>query len=124
MEDHIFFDRERRELHLLDQRLLPVEERTVVCRTLDDVVRALQVMVVRGAPAIGVTAGFGAALALAEVLAGGVADWRTAYAAALERLAAARPPAVNLRWGVDRIRRLWQACRGDGGAGTACPHHG
>ena len=109
MEDHIFFDRERRELHLLDQRLLPVEERTVVCRTLDDVVRALQVMVVRGAPAIGVTAGFGAALALAEVLAGGVADWRTAYAAALERLAAARPTAVNLRWGVDRIRRLWQA---------------
>ena len=109
MEDHIFFDRERRELHLLDQRLLPVEERTVVCRTLDDVVRALQVMVVRGAPAIGVTAGFGAVLALAEVLAGGVADWRTAYADALERLAAARPTAVNLRWGVERIRRLWQA---------------
>ena len=61
MEDHIRFDRERGELLLLDQRLLPVEERTVSCRTLDDVVRALQVMVVRGAPAIGVTAGFGAA---------------------------------------------------------------
>ena len=109
MEDHICFDRDRCELRLLDQRLLPVEERTVVCRTLDDVVRALQLMVVRGAPAIGVTAGFGAVLALAEVLDGGAGDWRAAYAHALERLAAARPTAVNLRWGVERIRRLWQA---------------
>ena len=115
MEDHISFDRGRCELRLLDQRLLPVEERTVICRTLDDVVRALQVMVVRGAPAIGVTAGFGAALALAEILAGGVPDWRTAYADALERLAAARPTAVNLRWGVERIRRLWQASGDIGG---------
>lgn len=109
MEDHIRFDREQCELHLLDQRLLPTEERIVVCRTLADVVEALQVMVVRGAPAIGVTAGFGAALALAEILRRGGGDWRAAYDAALDVLAAARPTAVNLRWGVDRIRRLWRA---------------
>lgn len=109
MEDHIRFDRERCELRLLDQRLLPTEERTVVCRTLADVVEALQLMAVRGAPAIGVTAGFGAALALADILARGAADWRAAYDAALDTLAAARPTAVNLRWGVERIRRLWRA---------------
>lgn len=109
MEDHIRFDRERCELHLLDQRLLPTEERIVVCRTPADVVEALQVMAVRGAPAIGVTAGFGAALALADILARGEADWRAAFDAALNVLAEARPTAVNLRWGVERIRRLWRA---------------
>ena len=109
MEDHIRFDREQCALHLLDQRLLPTEERTVVCRTLAEVVEALQLMVVRGAPAIGVTAGFGAALALNDILKRGVGDWRAAYDAALDVLAAARPTAVNLRWGVDRIRRLRRA---------------
>ena len=109
MEDHIRFDDARQELHLLDQRLLPTEERIVVCRTVAEVIAALRTMVVRGAPAIGVTAGFGAVLALARLAeqAPGT-PWQTAYAQALDQLAHARPTAVNLHWAVERMRRCWQ----------------
>ena len=59
MNAHIRFDRDALELHLLDQRLLPAEEADFVCRTPAEVITALQDMVVRGAPAIGVTAAWG-----------------------------------------------------------------
>ncbi|MEG6503998.1 S-methyl-5-thioribose-1-phosphate isomerase, partial [Desulfovibrio sp. 1214_IL3152] len=66
MDDHIRFDHQTFELHLLDQRFLPAQEADFVCRTVEDVVYALQTMVVRGAPAIGVTAAWGCVLALRE----------------------------------------------------------
>ena len=65
MNEHIRFDRDALELHLLDQRLLPEEEADFACRTPGEVITALQTMVVRGAPAIGVTAAWGCALAAA-----------------------------------------------------------
>ena len=114
MEHHIRFDANAMTLYLLDQRALPGREDYLPIRTLDETIRALQVMVVRGAPAIGVTAGFGCVLALEELrrsLPAG-ADWRTAYDQALVRLEAARPTAVNLRWGVERMRALWRALAG------------
>ena len=109
MEHHIRFDADAMTLYLLDQRALPGREDYLPIRTLDETIRALQVMVVRGAPAIGVTAGFGCVLALEELRRGlpAGADWRTAYDRALVRLEAARPTAVNLRWGVERMRALW-----------------
>lgn len=111
MEEHIVFDDARMELRLLDQRLLPSEERTAVCRTVDEVIDALKTMIVRGAPAIGVTAGFGAVLALARLPEHDRQHdgWQAAYDRALEKLADARPTAVNLRWAVERIRRFRQA---------------
>ena len=114
MEHHIRFDADAMTLYLLDQRALPGREDYLPIRTLDETIRALQVMVVRGAPAIGVTAGFGCVLALEELRRGlpAGADWRTAYDRALERLEAARPTAVNLRWGVERMRALWRAHAG------------
>jgi methylthioribose-1-phosphate isomerase len=96
---HIFFDHDDKCLRLLDQRRLPLEEAWVVCRTPEDIVSALQTMVVRGAPAIGVTAAWGCVLA---ALRGGSGD---ALEAAFERIAAARPTAVNLRLAVERMRR-------------------
>ena len=104
MEDHIRFDRQNLALHLLDQRILPEQEADIVCRTTDDVIYALQTMVVRGAPAIGVTAAWGCALALNETSG---ADWATQLEELLDRLANARPTAVNLRWAVDRMRKCW-----------------
>ena len=77
-------------IEILDQTLLPAEERVVVLRTVDDVVDAIQRLAVRGAPAIGVTG------ALGVLLTGG-------DRAAAERIAAARPTAVNLRWAVERV---------------------
>jgi len=105
MEDHIRYDAAQSVLVLLDQRLLPTREEFFVCRRTEDIVTALVTMVVRGAPAIGVTAAWGcvlAALSLARE-----AAWRAALEEALERIASARPTAVNLRWAVERMRRLW-----------------
>jgi methylthioribose-1-phosphate isomerase len=83
-------------LELLDQRLLPREMRYLACLDAHDVAAAIRDMVVRGAPAIGVAAAFGLALAAARG-----DDVR----AAAEELRAARPTAVNLAWAIDRMLR-------------------
>ena len=105
MEYHIRYDAAQKALVLLDQRLLPTREEFFVCRGTEDIVTALAAMVVRGAPAIGVAAAWGCVLAALELAR--EADWRTALEKALERIASARPTAVNLRWAVERMRRLW-----------------
>lgn len=79
-------------LSLLDQRLLPREEKWIECRTPAEVAEAIRTMVVRGAPAIGVAAAYGMAMA-------------TDLSAAAAELKAARPTAVNLAWAVDRMLR-------------------
>lgn len=106
MNSHIHFDAGEGALHLLDQRRLPEVEAEVVCRTPEEVIDALKRMVVRGAPAIGVTAAFGCALAarLACVEAGDAA--RKRLEADLGRIAQARPTAVNLGWAVARMRAV------------------
>jgi len=81
-------------LQLLDQRLLPNEEKWIDCRDEQDVSNAIRDMVVRGAPAIGVAAAFGMALA-AKI--GHDLD------AAADVLKRSRPTAVNLAWAVDRM---------------------
>jgi len=87
-------------LFLLDQRLLPGQEVWVECGTANEVAEAIRTMVVRGAPAIGISAAFGMALAARR--------GEDVHAAAAE-LKAARPTAVNLAWAVDRML----ACAGD-----------
>lgn len=90
-------------LHLLDQRLLPGSERWVVCDDADAVAEAIATMVVRGAPAIGVAAAYGAVLACDSA--------PIARDAALARLRAARPTAVNLAWALDRMAAACAAGR-------------
>ena len=105
MTDHIQYSPEKDALVLLDQRYLPTREDWFVCKTVDDICEALVVMVVRGAPAIGVTAAYGCYLAAREIA--GVADWKPALAAKLEQIASARPTAVNLRWAVRLMQAEW-----------------
>jgi methylthioribose-1-phosphate isomerase len=83
-------------LRLLDQRHLPGEVVYRDCARVDDVVAAIRGMVVRGAPAIGIAAAYGCVLAArhGELEAG------------MERLAQARPTAVNLRWALRRMAAL------------------
>jgi len=81
-------------LFLLDQRLLPREEVWLECRTASAVADAIQTMVVRGAPAIGVSAAFGMAMA---------ARAGEDLQAAAGELKRSRPTAVNLAWAVDRM---------------------
>ncbi|NLW81307.1 MAG: S-methyl-5-thioribose-1-phosphate isomerase [Desulfovibrionales bacterium] len=106
MEDHIRFDAENCALLLLDQRKLPLVEETFVCRTVEDVVFALQTMVVRGAPAIGVSAAYGCCIALRQALTAG-AYWMNELGRLLNLLAQARPTAVNLAWAVGEMRTAW-----------------
>jgi methylthioribose-1-phosphate isomerase len=80
---------------LLDQRRLPDEEVELRCRSAAEVAAAIRAMAVRGAPAIGVAAGYGLALA---------AELGEDLEAAYEVLAASRPTAVNLVWALDRLR--------------------
>ncbi len=109
MEDHIRFDEEAFALHLLDQRRLPTEQVDFVCTTTDHIIEALKVMVVRGAPAIGVTAAFGCALAVAQCVSEGAGQgWQGRLSSELDRIADARPTAVNLSWAVNQMRALWQ----------------
>ncbi|MCC5857954.1 MAG: S-methyl-5-thioribose-1-phosphate isomerase [Ectothiorhodospiraceae bacterium] len=89
-------------LYLLDQRRLPAAEDEVLCRDSGDVARAIAGMVVRGAPAIGIAAAYGAVLAAREHLPGDPAGWE----GALDALAAARPTAVNLAWALRRMRSV------------------
>jgi len=81
-------------LALIDQRLLPGREVWLKLNSLEDAVTAIKEMAVRGAPAIGITAAYGMALAVRE---GVSRDEASA------RLRASRPTAVNLFWAVDRI---------------------
>jgi len=82
----------------IDQSRLPFERVELVLRDDADCARAIATMQVRGAPLIGAVAGFGLALALRR------ASDDAALDEAVERLAATRPTAVNLRWALERVR--------------------
>ncbi|MDR2503383.1 MAG: S-methyl-5-thioribose-1-phosphate isomerase [Deltaproteobacteria bacterium] len=98
---------EQKRLRLLDQRLLPEREEYLNCSSLDELIAAIKDMAVRGAPAIGVSAAWGCWLAALNLAEAPTPDWRDKLNAALCRLAAARPTAVNLGWAVERMRDLW-----------------
>ena len=91
-------------LWLLDQRLLPGEERYVPHRTVDEAAHAIRAMVVRGAPAIGITAAY--ALAQRAALeTGPAASFLMAMGISGRGLDATRPTAVNLGWAIARMAR-------------------
>lgn len=95
-------------LSLLDQRLLPAREHWLAIKDLDAAAGAIRDLVVRGAPAIGITAAYAAVLA-ARDRRGDLEAWR----ADLARLEQARPTAVNLSWAIERMR---QCARHGGGS--------
>lgn len=99
-------------LRLLDQRRLPHEETHVVVRSAAETADAIRAMVVRGAPAIGIAAAFGVVLAVRERGGAAVADWESALEPERQRLAAARPTAVNLSWALARMMRRMRAFAG------------
>lgn len=100
-------------LRLLDQRLLPQREEYVPLKDAAGVARAIADMVVRGAPAIGVTAGYGVVLAARDRYASEPRRWKQAIEQDLALLAASRPTAVNLFWALDRMRRRIATLEGD-----------
>ncbi|PYM97027.1 MAG: S-methyl-5-thioribose-1-phosphate isomerase [Candidatus Rokuibacteriota bacterium] len=98
-------------LLLLDQTRLPREELTREFARWEDVAEALRTLVVRGAPAIGVTAAFGVALAARQSRATTFDSLLADIETAIKGLAATRPTAVNLFWALDRMRSTLLAGR-------------
>ncbi|MEN4902864.1 S-methyl-5-thioribose-1-phosphate isomerase [Luteimonas sp. TWI662] len=100
-------------LELLDQRKLPFVVEHATCTTSDEVAQAIHALTVRGAPAIGIAAAWGAVLAAREIEADDGAAALAKLEPALQRLNAARPTAVNLAWALARMRRVLAAAGSD-----------
>ena len=90
-------------LYLLDQTRLPAAEDWLRYTDYRQVANAIQTMVVRGAPAIGITAAYAMVLAAQE----NAGDFPAAMSQAKAVLAASRPTAVNLFWALDRMENFW-----------------
>ena len=89
---------------MIDQTRLPREEVYVTCRNYREVAEAIRTMVIRGAPAIGVAAAMGLALAVRQAPADQVADLERALEEAGVTIGATRPTAVNLFWAIRRMK--------------------
>ena len=95
-------------LHLIDQTLLPAELKIVECHTYQEVADSIKTMKVRGAPAIGVAAAYGLALAAIHFAGTETGKMIEELRRAKEVLARTRPTAVNLFWALARMERVWQ----------------
>ena len=96
-------------LALLDQRFLPEKQQDYLCETLEHAAQAIADLVVRGAPAIGITAAYAVCLGYRQSMADSTYDLN----AGLDKLANARPTAVNLAWAVAQQREIIQSGKGD-----------
>src|SRR5436305_2679374 len=106
-------------VRFIDQRKLPMEEVYVTSRTYQEVAEAISTMVVRGAPAIGVAGAMGVALGMkaaaaapgmnAAAKAKSAEELRPALEQISATLAATRPTAVNLFWGIRRMKETFEA---------------
>ena len=99
---------------MLDQRLLPTEEKWLDLRSYTEVADAIREMVVRGAPAIGVSAAYGVALGAKEFVGTSMLDFEDDLDYICETLAATRPTAVNLFWAIERMRNAFQRAKSEG----------
>jgi methylthioribose-1-phosphate isomerase len=93
-------------VRMIDQLRLPLEEVYVDCKTIEEVGNAIKTMIIRGAPAIGVAAAMGVSLGADSIN----SDNFDVFYAQLEKqcdaLGKTRPTAVNLAWGIDRMKRV------------------
>ena len=94
---------------MIDQRKLPRAEVYVKCRTPQEVARAITSMVIRGAPAIGVSAAMGVAIGIARSPATGTKKLAVEFQKICDLLASTRPTAVNLFWAIERMKWTFAA---------------
>ena len=96
---------------MLDQRLLPTEEKWLILKSYDEVAAGIKDMVVRGAPAIGVSAAYGIALGARQFVGTNVDDLEEEIEYIGDVLSKTRPTAVNLFWAIDRMKRTFQTAK-------------
>jgi methylthioribose-1-phosphate isomerase len=95
-------------VRMLDQRLLPAEEKYLMLRSYEEVAEAIKKMVVRGAPAIGVSAAMGLALGASQSVGTSVADLEDDFDYMCKVMSETRPTAVNLFWAIERMRQTFR----------------
>ncbi len=98
-------------VRFIDQTKLPLEETYVLATTYQQVADVIVTMVVRGAPAIGVSAAYGVALGALKSDAKTTEEFAPEFERICARLAGTRPTAVNLFWAIDRMKRLFTTLR-------------
>jgi methylthioribose-1-phosphate isomerase len=101
-------------VRFIDQTKLPLEESYVVATSYEQVAEAIVTMVVRGAPAIGVSAAYGVALGAKNTKATTTEDFAPEFEKICAKLAATRPTAVNLFWAIGRMKALFASLAGSG----------
>jgi methylthioribose-1-phosphate isomerase len=99
---------------MLDQRRLPTEEKWLTLRTFQEVAEGIRDMVVRGAPAIGVSAAYGIALGVKQFVGTNVTDLEDELDYICDVMGKTRPTAVNLFWAIDRMKRTFQKAKDEG----------
>jgi methylthioribose-1-phosphate isomerase len=100
-----------RGVRFIDQTKLPTEEVYVTCKTYQEVADVIRNMVVRGAPAIGVSAAMGIALGARNSKAGSVGEFKHELDHICDVIGRTRPTAVNLFWAIRRMQQIFEALR-------------
>src|SRR5271169_2800310 len=98
-------------VRFIDQTKLPMEETYVTCRTCDQVADVIRNMVVRGAPAIGVSAAMGIALGVKNSKTTTVSELKPEFDQICDLIGKTRPTAVNLFWAIARMREKFESLR-------------
>ena len=93
---------------MVDQRKLPTEEVYHRLKTYEDVAKAIEEMIIRGAPAIGIAAAMGIALGYKNLR----KDDKEEFEKICNRLSKTRPTAKNLFWAIDRMRKVYESLKG------------
>lgn len=101
-------------VRMIDQRLLPTEEKYLMLRSCEEVADAIREMVVRGAPAIGVSASMGIALGTKQAVGTSVADLEQDFEYFCDLMSRTRPTAVNLFWAIERMRDCFRREKASG----------
>lgn len=99
-------------IRIIEQTLLPTEERWVDLSTTEELADAIRRLAIRGAPEIGVAAALGCAMAAANYKGDDAAELAGAVRSAADALAETRPTAVNLFWGLERMRKCLDGLQG------------
>lgn len=99
-------------LEMVDQRILPASFEYLAYDSAASVAEGIRSMVVRGAPAIGVAAAYGVALEALRLQNSSPEEFDSGLEVGFSLLAASRPTAVNLFWGLQRMREVWQGMAG------------
>ena len=100
-------------VRMLDQRILPTEEKYLMLRSYEEVAEAIKKMVVRGAPAIGVSAAMGLALGASQSVGTAIADLEYDFDYMCEVMSRTRPTAVNLFWAIERMRDCFRRAKAE-----------